>query len=192
MGVKLALLVLNAFYIWRKQEEQMNLCGLTSLIGEIPVYCKLRDDLSCQEGEHRAVLIEAVKPYLAAALHKDLQLPMLIILSSPEAAKRFYDELPIWCDEQVQVMLYSEPDALPYESLALDPFKEQQRLQVLATLYSGLKQAGGGPTIVVSPAAAVIRKTISPDEFADFFHTLSVGMHVDSRELLRKWNRWVW
>ena len=58
----------------------MNLSGLTSLIEEMPAYRKLLDELEEREGKPRAVLIEAARPYLTAALYKDLQLPVLIIV----------------------------------------------------------------------------------------------------------------
>ena len=145
----------------------MNLSGLTSLIGEMPAYRELLRELAEREGEHRAVLIEAAKPYLVATLHKELQLPVLLIVSSSEEAKRFYEQLLIWCDEQVQLMLFPEPDALPYEHLAPDPFTEQQRLQVLSSLKTGLMEAGSEAPLIVSSATAVARKTVCHNEFID-------------------------
>ena len=73
-------------------------------------------------------------------------------------------------------MLYPEPDSLPYEYLAPDPVKEQQRLQVLASLKSCLEKTGDGPALIVTPAIAVVRKTLSTSEFTESCHTIKQGM----------------
>lgn len=162
----------------------MDLSGLISLFGEMPAYRKLLHDIGERKGEHQVALLDAAKPYLVAALYKELRLPMLMVVPAPEEAKRFYEQLLIWCNDQARAILFPEPDALPYEHLAPDPFTEQQRLQVL----SSLKESKTEAPLIISSATAVVRKTISSRKFVDACHTLRPGLHADPLELLARWS----
>jgi transcription-repair coupling factor (superfamily II helicase) len=123
-------------------------------------------------------------------LHEELEIPTLVILPTTEEAKNFYEQLLIWHSGTSQVLLFSKPDALPYERLPADPFKEQQRVQVLISLVEA--QGNARPEdrypIIVSSAAALVRRTISPGEFKTACHTVKQGMKISPIELLTRWS----
>ncbi len=166
----------------------MDLSCLTHLINEMPAYRRLAEELG-KEGEHRTVLPDAAKPYLIAALYQELHRPFLVITAYPERAKTIYEQFQCWCSGDVPLLLFPEPDALPYERLFSDPFARQQRLQVLSRLNDskGKLQADAESPLIVASAAAVTRKTIPYPDFASACHTLTPGMHVDILGLLARW-----
>lgn len=168
----------------------MNLSCLIPLIKEVPAYRQLIDELTEKVGQHRAVVLGAAQPYLVAALHQELPMPMLVIVPSPEEARRFHEQLLIWCSDQSRIILFPEPDALPYERLAPDSFTEQQRLQALAS-SAGARIKSEPDTqfpLVISSAAAVARKTIPYSEFVATSHTVRQGMQADPFGLLTRWS----
>jgi transcription-repair coupling factor (superfamily II helicase) len=168
----------------------VNLSCLIPLIKEVPAYGQLIDDLIEKAGQHRAAVLGAAQPYLVAALHQELPLPMLVMVPSPEDARRFQEQLLIWCSDQSRIILLPEPDALPYERLAPDSFTEQQRLQALASLAEtrGRSEPDTRFPLVVSSAAAVVRKTIPYSEFVAASHTVRQGMQAEPLGLLTKWS----
>ncbi|HJX70099.1 MAG TPA: CarD family transcriptional regulator, partial [Dehalococcoidia bacterium] len=166
----------------------MNLSGLIPLIAEMPAYSQLVRKLGGRGGEHRVAVIDAAKPYLVAALHKELRLQMLWIVPSTEAAKKLYEHLLVWCDSETRIMWFPEPDALPYEHLASDPSTEQQRLQVLSCLNESRYGFSTAIPLIITSAAAAARKTIPHSEFDAACHILKQGIRVNPIELLAKWD----
>jgi len=168
----------------------VDLSCLTSLIKEMPAYRQLVDELIEKAGEHRVVVLGAAQPYLAAALHQELTMPVLLMVSSPEDARRFYEQLLIWCSDQSRIILFPEPDALPYERLAPDSFVEQQRLQALASLAEAGRESDPDTQfpLVISSAAAVARKTIPCSEFVAASHKVRQGMRADPHALMTRWS----
>jgi len=168
----------------------VNLSCLVPLIKEVPAYGQLIDELVEKAGQRRAVVLGAAQPYLVAALHQELPLPMLVIVPTPEDARRFQEQLLIWCGDQSGIVLLPEPDALPYERLAPDSFTEQQRLQALASLAEAKREPKPDTRfpLVISSAAAVVRKTIPYTEFMAASYTVRPGMRADPLELLARWS----
>jgi len=175
-------------------EESVNLSCLIPLVKEVPAYRQLIDDLTEKAGQHRVAVLGAAQPYLVAALHQELPVPMLVMVSSPEDARRFYEQLLIWCSDQSRIILFPEPDALPYERLAPDSFVEQQRLQALASLAEAGRESAPDTQLplVISSAAAVARKTIPCSEFVAASHTVRQGMRADPLALLTRWSSMVY
>jgi transcription-repair coupling factor (superfamily II helicase) len=168
----------------------VNLSCLVPLIKDVPAYRQLIDELIEKVGQHRAAVLGAAQPYLVAALHQELPLPMLVIVPTPEDARRFQEQLLLWCSDQSSIILLPEPDALPYERLAPDSFTEQQRLQALASLAEARRESKPDTQfpLVISSAAAVVRKTIPYSEFVAASYIVRPGMWADPVELLARWS----
>jgi len=150
----------------------------------MPSYHNLLEELRQESGEQRVVVLEAAKPYLLACLWEELNLPMLVLTSSAERAKRLQDQFLTWCGSDAPIQLFPEPDALPHERLAADAAIIQGRLRGLSSLC----QEPSHPPIVASARAAV-QKTVPPAAFASVGHILRVGARVDLELLLRQWMR---
>ena len=76
----------------------LNLTQLLHLIEEIPTYRQLIDELRQQNGSTKAVVLDAAKPYLIAALYQSLKLPVLVVTAQPENCKKLYEQLLTWCN----------------------------------------------------------------------------------------------
>ncbi|MFC2060053.1 transcription-repair coupling factor [Chloroflexota bacterium] len=163
---------------------QLDLAQLLNLIEEMPVYRQLVDELQKQKNDITTTVLDAAKPYLIAALHQRLQLPMLIITAQPENGKSLYEQLLLW-GNSAQVKLLPEPDALPYQRIATDTSTELERIQVLSAL------ANNGLTInaplVVTSAAALMHKTAPYHQFVSTHHTIKQGMVIEPFQLLSQW-----
>jgi len=70
----------------------MKLHGLLPLIWETQDYRLLREKVFEPGSEGRAIVLEAAKPALVAALYEQCQVPVLVITAHPENARRIQAE----------------------------------------------------------------------------------------------------
>jgi len=160
----------------------MDLTKLLNLIAETPAYRQLLDELR-HNASTKAIIFDAAKPYLIAALYS-LQLPMMVITAQPENARRLYEQLLAWSNSS-QIKFLPEPDALPYERITSDASTEQERVQVLSAL-ANISGETGAPLVIAS-APAVMPKTTPYSDFISACHTIKQGMDIEPLELLGKW-----
>jgi transcription-repair coupling factor (superfamily II helicase) len=169
--------------------EIMDLSQLTSLVAETSEVQALVHQLRKGRGRYQQAMLEAAKPCIIATLRRELGVPLVVVGSSAERSEWLYDQVPNWCHQSVSVLQFPEPDSLPYEDLASDPYVLQQRLRVvfaLDNLAQNPESSGRAPLIITS-ACAVARMTMSSDEFSSACHRLSPGMRVSPIELLKRW-----
>ncbi len=114
----------------------MNLSCLLSLLKEMPAYRQLVGELSTAKGEHKAIILDAAKPYLIAALYEELDLPLMVVTGQPETARKLHEQLRAWCSPSAELHRLPELDFLPYDSSQLSAISYQmlERLRALATL----------------------------------------------------------
>ncbi len=167
--------------------QSIDLSGLLPLLTEIPAYRQLAEELSTSEGEHKATVLDAAKPYLVAAIYQELDLPIMVVTAQPESARKLHEQLRAWCRPAAELHRLPEPDLLPYDSYRPSSFSYQglDRLKALATL--ALRQQGDKPPLIVTSALAIISKTIPREDFDAACHVLKPGMDADPLELLRRW-----
>ena len=167
--------------------QRMNLSCLLSLLQEMPAYRQLVEEMSTVKGEHKAIILDAAKPYLIAALYEELNLPIMVVTGQPETARKLHEQLRAWCSPSAELHRLPELDFLPYESSPLSAVSYQmvERLRALATLT--LYEESGKPPLIVTSALAVMSKTIPHRDFAAACHILKPGMAAEPLELLRRW-----
>jgi transcription-repair coupling factor (superfamily II helicase) len=161
----------------------MDLTKLLHLIAEMPIYRQLLDELR-HNASTGALVLDAAKPYLIAALYQSQRLPMVVVTAQPEKSRRLYEQLLAWSNSS-NVQLLTEPDALPYERIASDASTEQERVQVLSAL-ANINGEASAPLVVAS-APAVMPKTTPYSDFTSACHTIKPEMDIDPFELLSKW-----
>ena len=161
----------------------MKLDSLLKLIEPEEEYKKLIDELK-KTGSTNAVVLEAAKPYLIAALYKSRKLPILVVMAQPEKCRLLYEQVSAWSNSK-SVMLFPEPDSLPYEHIAPDDSVEMERLKVLSTL-TGIN-GNGNSALVIASAPALMRKITPYKDFVSTAHTIKLGTETEPFELLRKW-----
>ena len=114
----------------------MNLSCLLSLLKELPAYRQLVGELSTAKSEHKAIILDAARPYLIAALYEELNLPFMVVTGQPESARKLHEQLRVWCSPSAELHRLPELDFLPYDSSQLSAVSYQmmERLRALATL----------------------------------------------------------
>jgi len=162
----------------------IGLSPLLTLVEEMPAYRQLIDRLQRPQSAVRAVVIESAKPYLLAALHRDLQQPMLVVTARPERVSRLGEQVLAW-DNSCPAKLLPEPDALPYQRISTDVATEIERLRALFALTRA--DDSGDCPLVITTAAAVMGKMPSHRDFTAVCHTIHQGMEVEPRRLLGRW-----
>ncbi|MDP2730927.1 MAG: transcription-repair coupling factor [Dehalococcoidales bacterium] len=161
---------------------------LLSLIDEMPAYRWLIDELAEKRGSVRVLVLGAAKPYLIAALHRHLSIPMLIVTARSEESKRFYEQLSRW-HPGAEIRLFPEPEALPYERIASDTSAELERIQALSSLsgIAGDDSTAAAPPLIIASPAAFIQKVAPYTDFTAAGHRVSRGMEVEPFHLLSRW-----
>jgi transcription-repair coupling factor (superfamily II helicase) len=156
---------------------------LIKLIDSMAAHKKLLDELK-QRNSSRAVVLNAARPYLVGALYDSLRVPVLLITGQSESAKKLHEQLSSWCHAK-KIMLFPEPDVLPYERLIPDTTTEIERIQVLSALvrYESGENDIEAPLIVAS-AAALMSRTSNLKEFLDSRHLIKLGMNIEPFRLL--------
>ncbi len=156
---------------------------LLSLIEGMPAYRRLLDGLKGR-GNKAVVALDAARPYLAAALYRDLNSPMLVVTAQPENAKKLHEQLLTWYPGG-EIMLFPEPEVLPYERLVSDTTTEIERINVLSALVKASRDPDAAPPLVVASAAALMSRTTPVKDFTSACGTLTLGTTIEPFRLLK-------
>jgi transcription-repair coupling factor (superfamily II helicase) len=150
--------------------NELNLSGLLSLVEDIPSYGELIEDLRAQDTTPRSPsstpypltlsLLSAARSYLIAALQQDLDRPLVVVTARPEQANQLYSQLRLWSARPESVLLFPEPNALPYEQIAWNVETVQQRIRVLATLLQVQASERRHPEPVEGASASALRQAL--------------------------------
>jgi transcription-repair coupling factor (superfamily II helicase) len=169
------------------QDRHLNLSCLLSSLKDVPAWTQLAGKLSTAKGEHKAVILDAAKPYLIAALYEKLNLPIMVVTAQPETARKLHEQLRVWCSPSAELHRLAELDFLPYDKPQASAATYQiiERLRALATL--ALYADSGKPPLVVTSALAIMSKTVPHRDFVAACHILKQGTTVEPLELLHRW-----
>ncbi len=158
----------------------LDLTRLLQLVKEVTAYRQLLAELERGEGDTNAVVLDAAKPYLLAALYYHLRLPMLVVTATPENSQKLQEQLSIWLASG-EIGRFPEPDNLPYQRVTTDTATRRERIQVLSALLN--KKA----PLVITSAAALMQKVARHRDFRSSFHTVKPGMEIEPFRLLSRW-----
>ncbi len=105
-----------------------------------------------------------------------------ILTATPERSQRLFEEIQTTAallDRPFEGLLFPEEETLPYERESPADFIRAERIHALDRL------AGPAPPdFVVSPVAAILRKTLSPTLLHDKRRSLSTGQEVDPQSVI--------
>jgi transcription-repair coupling factor (superfamily II helicase) len=133
-------------------------------------------------------LPRAARLPLLAALHADLNRPILLLTDRADHALAFYDELSFWT--KAPRYLFSEPTPLFYEDAAWGAQTRRDRLQVLTALsvyHLPFAEKPSTPPLIVASARAVMTRTLPRRDFLKACKRLAVGQSVSPEALVRQW-----
>jgi len=134
-------------------------------------------------------LPRAARLPLVAALHGDLNRPVLLLTDRADHALALYDELSFWAPSAPRY-LFSEPNPLFYEDAAWGSSTRRERLQTLTALsvyHLPFAEKPSTPPLIVASARAVMTRTLPRRDFLKASKRLSVGQTVTQDALLHQW-----
>jgi len=146
----------------------MDLSRLLALLKDVPAYRWLVGQLSTAKGDHKAVMLDAAKPYVIAALYEELNSPLMVVTAQPETARKLQEQLRAWCSPSAELNRFPELDLLPAggsQSSAVS-YQMTERLRTLAALalYRSSRPTPGLPRPDISGLAMTGETTPGNDE----------------------------
>jgi len=128
-------------------------------------------------------LTGADKAYAVSRLYDVRRHPMVIVLSSPKAAKQFMEDLKFFMNgEAGRAIKYFPPyNLLPIKFLASHNETAATRIR---TLYRIVQREM--PPVIVTTTGAVMKKIIPKQRLVDFAELILAGEEVDRDDLVKK------
>ncbi len=128
----------------------------------------------------RWTVLEEAKPAYLAAVASTGAATLLVLTAGRTAAVQLADQLAGWLGPHAEVLLFPEPDVLPFERLDPDARVVRERLRVLHRLST---RNPDERLVIVAPAAAVATPTIPANAFADACTAVTAGQKLPTRDL---------
>src|SRR5512142_2238063 len=155
-------------------------------IRELTPYKDLVTELHVQREHAGLGLPRAARLAILAALHLDLEHPIVFITDRADHALSLYDELGFWV--QSPRYLFSEPNPLFYERASWSANTRRERMQALAALAAYhlpfAEKPAVGP-VIISSARALMTRTLPRRDFLKACKKLSQGQAIQPDSLLR-------
>ncbi len=133
-------------------------------------------------------LPRAARLPVLAALHQELDRPILLITDRADHALALFDELGFWVTSPRYH--FSEPNPLFYEQAAWGVTTRRERLQTLTALSSyhlPFVQKPEIPPIFVASARSLMTRTMPRRDFLKACKKLATGQSTQPDTLLRSW-----
>ncbi len=170
----------------------MALTGLLSLLRAEPRYqstlAAVLEGRAAELPDQR--VLRAARPYVIAALARELNRPLIVITASVERAHAIAEQLPVWTPD-IPIQRYSDPGALFYERAPWASNAIRARIGALAALCPpvgvNLDVIAGCPPIIVTSALALMQRTLPPRDFRLGSRLLKCGQQNDPDKLMRAW-----
>ncbi|HEX5140909.1 MAG TPA: CarD family transcriptional regulator, partial [Dehalococcoidia bacterium] len=161
----------------------MNLSSLLKPVSE-----SLAQAAGRRSRQPRHTLIGAgdnAKPAVIAALARDAEGPVLIVVPKSARMQDLYEELGTWLgpEDGRRLRFYPERDMLPYERATEDPWDVRTRLETLAALHG---DGDAGRPIVIATAEGIAQRTLSPEAMRDAVSRIDTSTRMEPEALLRR------
>ncbi len=161
----------------------MNVSGLLALFERLAPYRALREELLGNDAPPPLGLLRAARSPLLAALARDLQRPLLVVVGTADRSRSLFHSLRDWSPAPEFVLRFPEPPALFYEAI---PWSEEViagRLQTIHSLYS----AAGTGTVIVTSVRAFMQRTLPRRHFRASVREFLVGQVLDLESTISRW-----
>ncbi|HEU4326068.1 MAG TPA: transcription-repair coupling factor [Roseiflexaceae bacterium] len=139
-----------------------------------------------------APALTAARPALAAALASQHPQPLILAVTTGEAAQRAQSDLNAWLGPGA-ALLYPASDAMPYEHMSPAANVIAARLQVLQRLLPLRRAADepagapAAPLVIVAPVKALLQPTLAPEELRAATLLLRRGDEHSPDALIQRW-----
>ncbi|MBZ0309121.1 MAG: hypothetical protein K8I82_23860, partial [Anaerolineae bacterium] len=161
----------------------MQLEGLLDALSQTEAFQTLLSSLEEKQSLVGQQILRSARPYVAAALAKRLNRPVLFITDRVDRAYNVAEQLPVWLPDRT-ITRFLEPSAAFYERAPWPEEVLRSRLNTLGLLSNPQED---NPSFVVTSAQALMQKTLPVREFKTKARTLRVGGVQDPEKLMRLW-----
>lgn len=166
----------------------MNLSKLVPIIQGLPefkaIVRRLRSD---RAGKIELNLPEHAYSYFIAAIYESIDAPLLFVVSNPELARRRYDQIMVWVNENDA--LYFLP---PFEMLgkkAVSDYVVGAERNMVFSLLSGVEKSQThthNPPLIVTSASSLANRSISKEQFQLRSVLIRRGMQLSPSVLIER------
>ena len=149
---------------------------LLDKIRALPQYQQLLKQIQASEEFPGLGLLRASRLPILAALHQDLNPPILLVTDRADHALSLFDELGFWVKSPRY--LFAEPNPLFYEQAAWSVTTRRERLQALTALsayHLPFIDKPETPPIIIASARALMTRTMPRRDYLRACRKLSVG-----------------
>jgi len=180
----------------------LNLSPLLKLFDQISTYNQFADalqanDLSPIMQEPLGVLT-AARPALLAALHADLQRPVLFITARADRARVLTEQLQLWSPTPEVVKRLPNPDSMPFEKVQWGGETIRDRLAALTMVQQytnsfeistpSNRTTKQPPPFIIASAKGLMQPTLPPTEFP--LQHLKLGQRININKIVSQWVSW--
>jgi len=165
--------------------------NLLNSIRALPLYTDVLDVAQSGNQFPGLGLPRAARLPMLAALHEDLDVPILLLTDRADRALEFSDELGFWLGKPSNYF-FPEPNPLFYEEAAWGENSRRERIQALTALaayHLPMVQKPESPPVIVSSARALMARTLPRRDFLKASKRLSIGDEILLNSLLENWLR---
>ncbi len=163
---------------------------LQKKICQLEPYQQLLTQIQAGKSIHGLGLPRSARLPILAALHADLQQPILLITDRADHALSLFDELGFWV--KAPRYLFAEPNPLFYEEASWGISTRRERLQVLTALsayHLPFAQKPALPPLIVTSARSLMTRTLPRRDFLKACKKLSESQTMQPDTLIREWAR---
>ncbi len=156
----------------------------------LPPYQRILSDLTARNPLNGLGLPRAARLPVLAALHADLNQPILLITDRADHALAMFDELGFWVKSPRY--LFAEPNPLFYEDAAWGVTTRRERLQTLTTLstyHLPFTKKPEIPPIIISSVRSLMTRSLPRRDFLKACKKLTVSQTSQPDALMREWAR---
>ncbi len=158
-------------------------------LSDFPPFHDLISDLFSGQRIASLGIMRPVRLPLEAALHEQLNEPILVLTDRADHALTIHDELKFWTSD-AQRLLFPEPNPLFYEQATWGNNTRRERLQALtalATYHIPGAEKPIQPPIIVAPIRAIMARTLPRRDFLKVSRIIKLGQMVKLDGLVQNW-----
>ncbi|MFN8563703.1 MAG: transcription-repair coupling factor [Anaerolineae bacterium] len=167
----------------------MQLSGLIDLLREAPIYRALLDSVRTSNNATALGVMRAARPFVAAALARDWDAPVVYVTTRIDRAYNVSEQLPVWLGDADGIYRFGEPAPVFYERAPWGEPAVRSRIETLAALTPPGDVPLDPLPFVVTSARALMQRTLPVNQFRKASILLRLGDRWQIDKLLERWVR---
>ncbi|MCU0474731.1 MAG: DEAD/DEAH box helicase [Anaerolineae bacterium] len=159
----------------------MDLSGLLAHLTEHPAFTAQLATVADRPTWH---IVRAARAYVAAALARTRQTPVIYVTARVKRAYDIAGQLPVWLGDDAPIYRFGEPAASFYERA---PWGESNIRTRVEALHALAQATPDNAPVVVTSARALLQRTVPYARFAQSTQQLSIRHRITLDKLVAQW-----